>query len=505
MFRLTVEKGESAGAKFDLSPGENTLGRSRSANVHLLSPDVSGLHARIVIADGVARLENLSQFGTSLDGKPVSGLVILSAGQRVEVGKATVLVFEQDAPVAPSGTRPSPNSEEAKTADGLTATAAGGVADSDLTNAFSRSDATRGASFSDEEGATRAMQTRAATPEEIDLLRTNEQKRGRRNLLIGLAVAVPVLVLFLVFRPRTPPPETEIEWAKDAKGEYLDAFEPAMSGGFKDGGYDVMYPGNKTFKKSVVAGGMVLEGRIGRKLDVPMRVVLQEENEAGLAALERTAMVEGWIRQVSASGGRWNFDRPSPVVAFLGKKNGVPYTRVTYLRDGDGSWFGMACVVRHGCRRISVRAEVPADERGRAENLLSTKLLRVSAEFEASHWEYNPVAATQPEAETLVQVRKDLERMAPATWNALEGVLTALLTKAVQTGHKETETEAVRLLVKLREREALWFNSQQLAFDAAQMQGNPSKAAKIAEFTKAVFSNVEDQRYFTVRKWKVEL
>ena len=36
------------------------------------------------------------------------------------------------------------------------------------------------------------------------------------------------------------------------------------------------------------------------------------------------------------------------------------------------------------------------------------------------------------------------------------------------------------------------------------MQNNWTKAVKIAEFTKAVFSNIEDQRYFTVRKWKAE-
>ena len=522
MFRLTVEKGEPKGAVFELKPGENTLGRSRASGVHLQSPDVSGLHARIQIAGGVASLENLSQFGTRVNGRPVTGEVSLSTGQRIEVGKTTVLVFELDGKAKPQTDR------EARTGEaGITSAAPGGVtrtlaasatrppftlgatrADaggSEMTGALSRSDITRGASESDEEGVTHAMQTRAAAPEEIELLRTNEQKRVRRRMLIGVAITIFALILVFIFRPRTPPPETEIDWAQDAKGEYLDAFEPALSGGLKEGGYDLMYPGNKTFKKSAAAGGFVLDGWIGRKLDVPMRVILQEENETRLASMGRTEMVDDWIRQMSGSGGRWNFDKPSPAVAFLGKRNGVPSTRVSYLRDGDGSWFGTASIVRYGCRRIVARAEVPAAERVRAENMLSTKLIRVSDEFENAHWEYNPAAATFSEEEVLTQVRKDLERMAPATWDALKGLLTGLLTKAVLAGHKETETEAIRLLVKLRERQALWFNSQQLAFDAALMQGNRSKAAKIAEFTKAVFSNVEDQRYFAVRKWKIEL
>jgi len=74
----------------------------------------------------------------------------------------------------------------------------------------------------------------------------------------------------------------------------------------------------------------------------------------------------------------------------------------------------------------------------------------------------------------------------------------------VTDGHSETEAEALRLLVKLRERQSLWFNSQKLAFTAAQMQSNMHKAEKVAEFTKAVFSDVDDQRYFDVRRWRLE-
>jgi len=86
---------------------------------------------------------------------------------------------------------------------------------------------------------------------------------------------------------------------------------------------------------------------------------------------------------------------------------------------------------------------------------------------------------------------------------ALQNQLTGVLTKASVAGNADCVSEAQRLLVKLRERQTLWFNSQQLAFDAALMQGSNARAVKIAEFTKAVFSNMEDQRYFTVRKWKV--
>ena len=509
MFRITVEKGDPAGAVYELKPGESMLGRSRSAAVHLASADVSGHHARIRVENGEARIENLSQFGTRIDGKPVAGAVALAAGQRIEIGKVTVLRVD------PLPGAPAPADPEAATGEGLAPTRAAASA----TRAFADPEATRAADDLSEltsplsrsapgeaeegatEGMTRAMQTRAATPEEIEHLKAVEQKRVRRRTTIGLSIAVPVVLLAVIFRPRTPPPETEIEWSKDARGEFVDAFEPAPSGGFKDGGYDVMYPGNKTFKKKAIEGGWAMEGLIARKLDVPMRVMLQETQEARFATMSRAEFVQDWIQQVSASGGRWSFDKPSPTTLFFGRKNGVPFTRVTYLRDGDGSWFGVASVVRHGVRRIVTRAEVPANERVRAERILSDKLLKVSEEFEYACWEGGPSLAKVPEAEGLAQAQADIERMAPATWVAINGLLNGLLAQAAQDGHKQVEEEALRLLAKLRERQALWFNSQKLAFNAAVSQNNLPKATKTAEFTKAVFSDINDQRYFDVRKW----
>ncbi|MBP7636996.1 MAG: FHA domain-containing protein, partial [Kiritimatiellae bacterium] len=507
-----------AGAACELKPGETTLGRSRSATFRLLASDVSGLHAVVKVAGGAARLENLSQFGTRVDDQPVVGAVALIPGQRIAIGKVTVLRVDEaggadaEAPTggghepatraadaaltvaaAPAPTRAAPSASHA------TAETLADDAFSELTRSMG---GVTGQGGEAEEGATRAMQTRAATPEEIEHLQELERKRVRRRMTVGLSVAIPLVVLALIFRPRRPPPEIEIEWPKDAAGSYLDQFEPAPSGGYKEGGFDVCFPGNGTFKRKVIEGGMVLEGFIGRSLDVPMRVMVQEEREVRFAGLSRAAAVEDWMQQAAGSSGRWNFDRPSPTPAFFGRKNGIPYTRVTYLRDGDGTWFGVASVVLYGDRRLVARTEVPAAERMRAEKMMSVKLIRPSDAFEFAYWEGVPGTASLDESAMLRQIRADLERIAPATWAALESLLQTLLTQAVQAGHREVETEALALLVKLRERQALWFNSQKLAFDAAMMQNNWKKAEKVAEFTKAVYSRVEDQRYFDVRKWK---
>lgn len=550
---LTVEKGEPAGAVFLLKPGENTVGRSRSATVQLGAADVSGVHARIRVDGDAAFLQNESRFGTMVDTQEVKEPVRLIPGQRVYVGKSTVLLFAvaegpesegaagrtsavptrgtlpakpgsiggippvtkppaDDAATgkAPRTGEPAPLPGEEKTGSLPPAAAARGVAaareaagaDAEGTGALSRANWAGGEESSAE--MTRAMQTRAASPEEIDYLKEMEQKRIRRRIVTGLLIVIPLLVLVIIFRPRTPPPETEFEWPKDANGEYLDAYEPAPSGGRKEGGFDLCYPGVPSVKKGTIPGGVAIECKIGRNLDVPMRIVLQEEMDKRFIEMDRKAVVEDWMQTMTASGGRWNFDKPAPAVSFTGKENGVPYTRVSYQRDGNGSWFGVASVVRHGYRRITVRAEAPATESARAERILSAKFMLVSPDFERGYWEPVTGAAELPPDIGLRQARLDLERMAPATWMELERLLCGLLTQFVRADNVEAETEALRLLARLREREALWYNSQQLAFDAAVMQGNRAKAQRIAEFSKAVFSNMEDQRYYSVRKWNTE-
>ncbi|MEX0697505.1 MAG: ATP-binding cassette domain-containing protein, partial [Dongiaceae bacterium] len=59
----------------------------------------------------------------------------------------------------------------------------------------------------------------------------------------------------------------------------------------------LLYPGNGTFKKRAYPGGILIEGRIGRTLNVPMRMILQEELDTRFTALGRAACVEDWMRR----------------------------------------------------------------------------------------------------------------------------------------------------------------------------------------------------------------
>lgn len=517
MYKLLILSGDSAGNEHQLKTGSNVIGRSRSADVNLSSMDVSGRHARILIEGESVFVENMSQYGTFVDGSVVEGRVEISSGQILKMGKGTEIKLEKVAedhsaaeenvalepPAAPFDDGPDTGEDFGVTMAATGAAAeTGGAFDNDVTVDASAT----GGAYDDEEGATRAMHTRAATPDEIQHLKEKESKHVKQKMVSIVIGVVVLLALGVIFRPRTPPPELEISWPMDEQKHYMNRFEPGPSGGREKDQYDVCYPDNGTFKKSESAGGFVLSGFIGRDKDVPMRIIVQEEQDLRLATLTREQIVADWIEMIAESGGAWRINKPSTLAVFFGDKNGIPYTRVTYLRDDGGkSWFGVANVMRHGRRRIVVRAESLAVEQARVEYLLSSRLVYVADAFQYSYWPYTKIGDKVPVEVALEQVRHDLERMAPGTWMSLDKMLCGLLSRVVPTGDAGTEKECLRLLVKLRENEALWFNSQQLAYESALVRGEDKLAKKIVVFTEGVFSHMSDQRYYTVRKWNVEL
>jgi adenylate cyclase len=78
-----------------LHEGENLLGREPEAVVRLVSEKASRRHARIVVDDRGAVLEDLgSKNGTRVNGTRVGASVLLAPGDRIEIGRE-LLVFCQ--------------------------------------------------------------------------------------------------------------------------------------------------------------------------------------------------------------------------------------------------------------------------------------------------------------------------------------------------------------------------------------------------------------------------
>ena len=95
---------------FRLQPGDNLLGRSEEASVRIDAPGVSRRHARIVVAEDRATIEDLaSKNGTFVGERPLDGPTLLHDGDRVRLGRQ-LLVFRRADSAAPTRTESPPPS-----------------------------------------------------------------------------------------------------------------------------------------------------------------------------------------------------------------------------------------------------------------------------------------------------------------------------------------------------------------------------------------------------------
>jgi DNA-binding winged helix-turn-helix (wHTH) protein len=78
--------------RIPLAGGENLIGRDPASTVHLDSAGISRRHARILVTDNGATLEDLeSKNGTVINEKTITGAVSLHDGDRISVGPIVVI------------------------------------------------------------------------------------------------------------------------------------------------------------------------------------------------------------------------------------------------------------------------------------------------------------------------------------------------------------------------------------------------------------------------------
>lgn len=78
--------------ELDLPQGEVLIGRSAACHLTVDDPLVSRNHARIFVGDDEATIEDLgSRNGVRVDGRAISGLVVLSDGTRLRIGTQEIV------------------------------------------------------------------------------------------------------------------------------------------------------------------------------------------------------------------------------------------------------------------------------------------------------------------------------------------------------------------------------------------------------------------------------
>ncbi len=88
---LRILSGPGAGGTAPLIGGTATIGREPECDLQVLDSEVSRLHAKVTVRDGVAAIDDLhSSNGTYVDGERILAHTTLAPGDRIQIGEATI-------------------------------------------------------------------------------------------------------------------------------------------------------------------------------------------------------------------------------------------------------------------------------------------------------------------------------------------------------------------------------------------------------------------------------
>jgi EmrB/QacA subfamily drug resistance transporter len=88
---LRILSGPGAGSTTPLIGGTATIGREPECDLQVLDSEVSRLHAKVTVRDGVAAIDDLhSSNGTYVDGERILAHTTLAPGDRIQIGEATI-------------------------------------------------------------------------------------------------------------------------------------------------------------------------------------------------------------------------------------------------------------------------------------------------------------------------------------------------------------------------------------------------------------------------------
>jgi EmrB/QacA subfamily drug resistance transporter len=88
---LRILSGPGAGSTVALVGGSATIGREPECDLQVLDSEVSRLHAKVTVRDGVAAIDDLhSSNGTYVDGERILARTTLAPGDRIQIGEATI-------------------------------------------------------------------------------------------------------------------------------------------------------------------------------------------------------------------------------------------------------------------------------------------------------------------------------------------------------------------------------------------------------------------------------
>jgi FHA domain len=561
LFQIHFISGECKGEVRTLSEGAPLLmGRSRSATIRFLSPDISGKHLELtLLPTGMVALKNLSSHRTELNGQPLSEgeAAVLSEGDRVLLGDATSFVFEPvseggvntpeavasevtcatnfaaaPAAVLPSAVvssrvEPPKRQEEAKTEipepeppepivpaqndrteipEPQPVSRPEPVAKPSKPTPLPEEDEGKTSQVDlSSDNETMMMQTRVASMDEMELLRkTRKPKMQKWVVLLAAGMLASATLVAISYAVSQTHIENPLTWPKEGD-KFNDEVVIPDIGVEKD--LIIYFPRHRTMKVVKEPNRIMALTRIGKRRDVPCRIIFNMNRSSDNLSLSRKKGFATWQEKMMAAGGQWNFDA-DPQVYFRGKDHGLPYQMARYTRSVDKEvWFGVVMYIKDRDWELILQREIPSSERYRGELLLvDTPFMSISPRYVMNHWEPGDVLLERPVQGMLDEAKQLLDRAIPLPrmWPHILNLLRNILAESLKTNDTATYSEAMDLLRDLRVKQSKWLNNQTISYKAYLSKDMGKQAAMIRQDCVTVFADEDDLRCHQLRnnEWK---
>jgi len=534
------------------------LGRSRSATIRFLSPDISGKHLELtLLPTGAVALKNMSTHRTEVNGQALSEgeAAVLNEGDRVLLGDATSFVLQkpseggvaespgvvneatcatnfvaapQVTPRTSTPSSPPKSREEPKTEIPEDEPVAQPLAQAqnDRTEIPESHPASKPEPRTfvapptpppvEEEGKTNQMdlssdnetmimQTRVASSDELEILRkTRKPKMQKWVILLAVGMLASAALVALSYVVSQTNIENPITWPKDGDKFNDQVVIPDIGAG---NDFIIYFPKHKSTKFVKEPNRIMAMTRLGKRYDVPCRIIFQMNRSVDNLSLSRKKGFAAWQEKMMAAGGQWNFDL-DPQVYFRGKEHGLPYQMARYTRSVDReAWFGVVMYIKDRDWELILQREIPSSERYRGELLLvDTPFMSATPRYVMNHWEIGDILVERPVQEMLDEAKQLLDRAIPLPrmWPHILNLLRNILASALKTNDTATYSEAMELLRNLRIKQSKWLNNQTISYRTALSKDQGKQAAIIRQDCVTVFSDEDDLRCHELRnnQWK---
>ncbi len=369
------------------------------------------------------------------------------------------------------------------------------------------SEAPSAASEEDSSNETISMQTRMASAEELEYMKSSHEKRKMRKtgctLFVLASIAAIVATVYFCFFYRQP--EKDTSWPVDEAGQLLVASVKMEESCPFSNVLAIRYPNVPDVSVKKETGRLAIVSKLGKYQDVPLHLTMDYFQDRKTLLQPREATLEAWMATKTSGSENWNFDLIQPL-AFYRVDHGIPYLCVPYSRtENNESYVGYAVQIRITDWVFILQKEIPTRDRWRAEWFIQgTSFLAFGENVTSTHWEGTDTYQKGDLVGIIGEARALMRRHSTTVWQKAEFLIRSALVQAPQTPEGQQITkDAAELLKELRDAQIEYYNAQKIAYLLARTNRNEREQKKIIAELKAVFSSEEDRRYHKIRqdKW----